>query len=223
MTEQLPFSSREVRWFFDGPLEQRKGLARWFFGALPFAKRGEVPPAALEARLGNAPDVYLPLPGHADMGIKWREGLLQVKGRVATVGPVTFCRGHAGLVERWFKWSYAGLPDEYRALFDAKQPLRTVSVAKQRALRLVDLQNGVADAAEVGIDARLDCGIAAEITDIEIGGRRICSLGFEAFPDAAISGDVFDDAVAAFLHSLREPVLRLEQSMSYPAWLESGL
>ena len=223
MTDQSPFSSREVRWFFEGSLGANGGLLRWFDSAEPFARKGDVPAAALQGRLDDAPDAYLLLPGHADMGIKWREDLLQIKGRVASVGPTPFGGGHEGIVERWIKWSYADLPDEYRALFESGQERRIVSVSKTRAVRLIDLQHGVADAAEVAVQTWLDCGIAAEITALEIEGKEYCTLGFEAFPDHAISRDVFDDAVAAFLDALDEPVLRAGQSTSYPAWLQSLL
>ena len=223
MTDQLPFSSREVRWFFEGSLDANGRLLRWFHSAEPFARRGDVPPAVLQRRLDDAPDVYLLLPGHADMGIKWREGLLQIKGRVASVGPTPFGGGHEGIVERWIKWSYADLPGGYRALFESGQERRVVSVSKTRAVRLIDLQHGVADAAEVDVQTWLDCGIVAEITDLEIEGKQHCTLGFEAFPDRAISSEVFDQAVAVFLDTLDEPVLRAGQSMSYPAWLQNLL
>ena len=221
MTEQLPFSSREVRWFFEGALQDNDELMEWFRSAKPFARKRDVPAPALQGRLDDAPDVYLMLPGHTDMGIKWREGLLQIKGRVASVGPRSYCNRHEGIVERWVKWSYADLPEQYRALFESGQQQRTVRVSKTRAVRMVDLQHGIAGAAEVDIKNWLDCGIAAEITDLEVEGRKYCTLGFEAFPDDAITREVFDDSVSAFLDSLGDPVLRIGQSMSYPAWLQS--
>ena len=155
------------------------------------------------------------------MGIKWREGLLQIKGRVENVGPTTFCGKHQGIVERWIKWSYAELPEHYRALFEPGQQLSTISVTKTRSIRLIDLQKGVADAEEVDIRTWLDCGISAEITHLAIDGKDYHSLGFEAFPDNATSTEAFNDAVAVFLNTLDEPLLQIEQSMSYAAWLQA--
>ena len=152
------------------------------------------------------------------MNVKWREGLLQIKGRITTVGPATFCDRHDGVVERWIKWSYAGLPGPCRALFEPGAR-RTIGISKTRAVRLIDLDDGITGAVEVDIKTWLDRGVAAEITDLEIDGNAYCTLGFEAFPDAAITADVFDDVVSAFLDTLDEPALRAEQSMSYPAWL----
>lgn len=223
MTARSPFSSREVRWFIEGSLQENDGLLRWFHSAEPFARQGDVPAPALEGRLDDAPDVYLLLPGHTDMGIKWREGMLQIKGRVASVGSASYRSRHEGIVERWIKWSYADLPEHYRALFQSGQQRHPVSVSKRRAVRLVDLQQGVAGAMEVDQKTWLDCGIAAEITDLEVGKEKYCTLGFEAFPDSAISREVFDGAVTAFLDALGEPVLRAGQSMSYPAWLQHFL
>jgi hypothetical protein len=217
MTVQLPFASREVRWFFDGPLSAHGALEDWFFGCAPFERAGGVGAPAWQPRRDDAPDVYLLLPGQADMGIKWREGLLQVKGLVASLGRRDYCGRHAGSVERWIKWSYANLPDGYADLFDSPA-VTTVAVHKSRAVRLVELR---ADARfEVDPGSVLDCGIAVELTRIVVAGQACCSLGFEAFPDDWLTDAVFDTAVAGFLGSLDALRLDAARSMSYAAWLD---
>ena len=54
------------------------------------------------------------------MGIKWREGTLQIKGRIEDQGARRFGTRNEGRVQRWIKWTYAEVPAAYRALFDAE-------------------------------------------------------------------------------------------------------
>jgi hypothetical protein len=216
MTVQLPFASRELRWFFEGPLSDQPALEDWFFGCAPFATAGDVGAPVWQPRRDDAPDVYLLLPDQGDMGIKWREGLLQVKGLVADLGRREYCGRHAGNVERWIKWSYADLPDGYADLFGSPA-VTTVAVHKSRAVRLVDL--GAGARVEVSPETVLDCGIAVELTRIVVDGHAHCSLGFEAFPDDRLTDAVFDAAVTGFLGSLDALRLDADRSMSYAAWL----
>ena len=216
MTVQQPFTSREVRWFFEGPLSLNSALRDWFFDCAPFGRGDGVTAPAWRPRRNDEPDIYLLLPGRENMGIKWREGLLQVKGLVAGVGERAFCERHAGSVERWIKWSYDSLPAEYAALFTATG-VTTASVGKTRALRLVDL--APPSPVEVDPETIVKVGMGVELTQIVVEDREHCSLGFEAFPDERLTEAMFATAVEVFLESLVEIRLDAERSMSYAAWL----
>lgn len=221
MTNSRVFTSIEVRWFFDGPADARPALRRWFETAEPLPKRAGTRIPEWRSRLDDLPDVYLLLPGAQDMGIKWREGLLQIKGLVESAGHNDFGNGHSGAVERWIKWSYAGMPAAYRQLFtDASLPgVRHVAVRKTRALRLLQVDSPEHAVAEVAANSMLEHGIAVELTDLEVSGSKFCSLGFEAFPDEPALAEVFDASVSRFLSGLAEPTLDAERSLSYPAFL----
>src|SRR5204863_427567 len=67
---QTMFSSQEVRWFFDGSIEQFPALRSW-------VEDGARNPQWI-GRLGGKPDTYVVVPGGIDMGIKWREGQFQL-------------------------------------------------------------------------------------------------------------------------------------------------
>ena len=218
MTIQLPFASREIRWFFEGPLSDFLALEDWFCRCAPFQKADDAGTPKWQPRRADEPDVYLLLPGQEDMGIKWREGLLQIKGLVESLGQREFLARHVGTVERWIKWSYRELPEGYADLF-ASPAVEIVAVHKVRALRLLDLAPD--RPIEVSPDTWLDVGMTVELTRIVVGDRDYCSLGFEAFPDPVIAPAIFDDTVAAFLYELAEPLLGGAQSMSYPAWLHN--
>ena len=109
------------------------------------------------------------------MGIKWREGELQIKGRVSSLGTQVFCGRHHGVIERWVKWSYAHLPAPYQRLFLAGQEagLVTAAVRKTRALRKVRLDTLTGQAHEVDVQAFVDRGLSVELSDWKSLGRPI--------------------------------------------------
>ena len=219
MSVMSPFASIETRWFFEGDSSRNPDLRRWFESSTPFKKAAGVREPEWKGRAGGDPDVYLLLPGCTDMGVKWREGTLQVKGRVADLGQRSFGNGHAGRVQRWIKWTYPEVPAAWRALFEADRAhdLGSAAVQKTRALRMISLDSNEPE--EVAPGTVLERGVGFEMTDVELNGERHCSVAFEAFPDDASAETGFNAAVAGFLGGLAG-TLRPGASMSYPEWLQ---
>lgn len=212
-----PFFSHEVRWFFDGTADEHASLKRWFETVSPLRKVDGVGAPAWKGRLDDEPDRYLVVPGSDDMGIKWREGEFQVKGRVAPLGVQVFADRHQGNVERWVKWSYEKLPDTYRDIFAGKL---TIPVEKTRALRKVRLDTSSGAMEEVDAGALVDRGIGIELTNLVVADEPYCSLAFEAFPDDSAMHASFTRVVSTFLATLPNDVhLDQASSLSYPAWL----
>lgn len=224
MAESNPFATHEIRWFFEGKADFHDSLKRWFETVAPIAKNPGVGPPVWKRRLDDQPDVYLIVPASDDMGIKWREGELQIKGRVTSLGTRVFCGRHQGEIERWMKWSYANTPTSYQRLFDKGKEtgLVTVSVRKTRALRKVQLDTSTGEAREVDAKTVLDIGLGFELTDLEVAGKAYCSLAFEAFPSDSAIDAAFPQLVECFLDGLTEIDLTAAHSQSYPAWL-SGI
>ena len=212
----LPFASIETRWFFAGESRQHPELRDWFETCEPFA--GDLAEPAWKGRAGGEPDIYLLMPGCTDMGVKWREGTLQIKGCVADLGARRFGKRHHGRVQRWIKWTYTEVPAAYRALFDGSgdKGIETASVHKTRALRMISLDSGAP--AEVTPGTALERGVGVEMTDFELRGERYCSIAFEAFPDDAAAVAGFDSVVSGFLETLGRS-LPVDASLSYPEWL----
>ena len=106
----MPSSTLEIRWFFSGSLEQSgSGVEVWFTSRPRYGGSDRAAPIAWDpAPPAWRQDRYLLVPGSDDMGIKWREGRLEIKGRTSTSGPRVFAPGIAGECEHWLKWSYAG-------------------------------------------------------------------------------------------------------------------
>lgn len=214
----LPFASIETRWFFDGAADHQPQLRQWFESSAPFPRRRDVGKPQWQDRTGGQPDVYLLMRGCSDMGVKWREGSLQIKGRVADLGARRFSARHEGRVQRWVKWTYTQIPAAYRALFEtgSRRGLETASVYKTRGLRLVSLDSGTPE--EVAAGTVLGRGVGFEMTDILLDGERCCSIAFEAFPDDATTAGGFDAVVAGFVRELAV-TLPIDASKSYPDWL----
>jgi hypothetical protein len=213
-----PFTSIETRWFFEGGTGRYPGLRRWFETSRPFPRDAGVAAPEWRGRAGGEPDVYLLMPNCTDMGVKWREGTLQIKGRVEDLGARRFDARHEGRVQRWIKWTYSDVPAAYRALFadSERYGLAAAAVHKTRALRMISLD--AAEPREVGPDPVLDRGVGFEMTELQLDDKRYCSVAFEAFPDDAVTAAGFDTVVAGFLRLLDDP-LHLEASMAYPDWL----
>lgn len=221
MVKTIPLASHEVRWFFEGRANQHESLKRWFETVAPIPKDSGVGPPVWKIRLNDEPDVYLLVPGSDDMGIKWREGELQIKGRVSSIGTQVYCERHQGKIERWVKWSYSDMPAGYKRLFviGKETGLITASVRKTRALRKVRLDTMTGKAQEVDAETFVDRGLGFELTDLEVAGKAYCSLAFEAFPNDSAMDTAFTDAVEAFLDGLKDVDLTAACSQSYPAWL----
>jgi hypothetical protein len=221
----VPLSTLEVRWFFAGPLEASgPGMEDWFRTRPPFGGSGRprtlvwepLPPAWRQDR-------YLLVPDHDDMGIKWREGRLEIKGREAALGPEAFAPGIEGMCERWLKWSYAGAPIERRflGLFQGGGADGILLVEKRRLHRCIRLDAAAGDV-EVGCDVPRQRGVNVELALIRIpgsGAEADCSLAFEAFPGDARMLEDLAAVVAGFLAGCPALPLTADRSMSYPRWL----
>jgi hypothetical protein len=193
----MPLITCEMRWLLEGPLPEE--ALRWF-------DRGRQPAAPAWRE-----DRYL-LPGVADMGIKEREGRLEIKGRTAKLGahaPTTEIEGNA---ERWCKWTYdAAVAERFRVC-------HAVVVGKGRVQKHFLLESGepAQPTAQRDVTRR---GFSLELTRIRPGaGGDYWSLGIEAAPDdATLLADLLR-ALADILQGFPLPLPR-SCSKSYPRWL----
>jgi hypothetical protein len=220
-----PLLTREVRWFLEGSLEEHAPVKDWFETVRPIPCTAHLGRPAWRERTGGEPDRYLLVPGNEDMGIKWREGQLQVKGRLADQGHLFFGERHEGIVECWVKWSWPGDPESCRALFRENDSERnTVAVHKVRAVRKIRFGEAAGEFAEVAEDEVFARGLGFELSEVSIGEKRWSSLAFEGFPEVPSSGEPslaedFAASVEMLLSEYPGEVLTVERSMSYPAFL----
>lgn len=213
----MPLITREVRWFFDGSLPVTS--AAWFAGARTGGQgcfESAVQP--LEWRI----DSYLRLPNADDVGVKLRQGRLEIKGCHSLVGMQRFGEDVEGEVSCWTKWTIdiperEGSPGAWPAL----DHLAFLPVAKQRLQRSVLFTQE--DMVEVPAGQKIDYGLHMELTRLRVADAPTdthWSIGFEAFPEEPCGSPVFAKAVSRLLDGCPAKPLGAEDSMPYPRWLK---
>ena len=191
----------EVRWFYPGQVPGQ--LVAWFRQVV-----GEP-----EEQLGRV-DHYLRLESTEALGIKMREGRIEIKQRQQRLGLVRFQVGIAGQVEAWRKWSF-GLA--WAGAF--APPSSWIAVEKKRTLHRVQIGGeGLIVPLPAGSYEAVGCGL--ELTRIGVGGAIWWSLGLESFgPEATLRDSLM--AVAGHLFaSGTVPQLEAAVSCGYPRWLQ---
>ncbi len=213
----MRLSTIEVRWFWVGGLDANSELKSVFESIRPIERRSDVRGVRWSQ---PREDVYLLVPSAEDLGIKWREGELQVKGRRALVGEMVFGGRIRGIVEHWTRWSHKGpaVDASLKPLFTSGDPKTTITVWKRRALRKVRL-DPFGRAQEVPDSEPIDRGVNCELTDLKVYGSAYASLAFEAFPDDSEMPEQFSRVVTAFLARFDPTTFDRAESTSYPGWL----
>jgi hypothetical protein len=219
----MMLSSHEVRWFFRGAVDQHKGLRKWAEFTSPIERDPGIGAPEWKGRLNGKPDVYLIVPEHVDMGIKWREGQLQIKGLQCALGTHVFTGGRQGRVERWIKWSYEGevIDQAFAGWFSEGGVTgpRGIEVFKTRCLRKARLDPQSGKAKEVSPEEHIERGCALEVSDLRVGTDSYSSVAFEGFPDDSAMHADFNHFVNTFLNDLPDIPMSAANSMGYPAWL----
>jgi len=194
--------------------------ARWFC-------RGMVPRSVLEwfQAGGSHPyepfsrtDYYLRRPAGDTLGIKLREGRIEIKQRQREYGLQRLHQRVAGQVEGWGKWSFAlAGADSGISGVVASDPA-WVGVKKERRLRVYQL---TADkeviATSAGENPAQGCGV--ELTQVSVGEQVWWSLGFEAFGVESTQQDSLLRIARHVLSASEPPALDAQDSRSYPQWL----
>lgn len=221
------FHSAEIRWFL--PEQGRwDAMLQWFLRNGELALLAETEPYVRQA--DAAPfvkqelprtDEYLLLPNCETVGVKQRQGRLEVKALAA--GPRPFAQdGVAGRVDEWVKWSLKPAASIASALeAELHQSGVWCAVEKRRSTqKYAAVAGGVAP---VSPDAWPDAGCNIELTLAGVGHEKESWLtfGFEAFGSADQVGGLLAEAVAHFFaaHGLPPLALSEDSSLSYPAWL----
>lgn len=194
------YSTAEVRWFTRGPLPEP--VVAWFEAV------------AGAPAWGERTDCYVRPACRDGLGVKWREGTLEVKRRLEIVGEERLHEGVVGCVERWRKWT---LPLVQAA--SVEEPAGDwVDVHKRRRIR--DWTVAGAQVRRVPDEAYVAQGCSLELGQVEVGGRVWWSVCLEAF--GADEDRLTDDLRRVARHVFANdatPTLAADRSMSYPVWL----
>jgi hypothetical protein len=202
------FPTAEVRWFTQGAIPSE--VLGWFH---------ESGSAFDEQPLRV--DYYLRIVESESMGVKLREGRLEIKQRYGKPKIVHFSEHTTGRVEKWRKWSFrlagtSSVPAGLRASSNL-----WIGVRKERKLRtylVTGTESVISDCDGKIIDH--GCGWELAKIGIEGIGEAWWSLGFEAFGREVALRDTLLHVAGQNLKKRAAPFFELENSYGYPRWLK---
>ena len=185
-------SSLEIRWFFSKPVAELQAFVLKGFRLKPLPE--------------TRTDVYYPIPGREDLGLKTREGEHQLKKRRQPGLPLYFNNSQAGYLEIWDKWVVENGIKEGRSR-------DSISIRKKRwALKFTRSETGAWEAHPY--NSYLPQGIQLEYTALSSRDRAYFTFGLEGF------GSVGQVAIERFLARVPPcPELILDHSSAYPFWI----
>jgi hypothetical protein len=195
------FPTMEVRWFSTGAIPAT--VQEWF-------QQREGQPEEQPRRT----DYYVRSEDGESLGIKLREGRLEVKQRLRELGGFRFHDRVAGRVEHWYKRSFAFTP--------GVSPLpgsSWIGVRKERSLYRYQLTAGRQLVAVSTADyVRAGCDL--ELTSVSVAGQAWWSLGLEAHGDEGTLQDMLFLVAPQVFAGGEPPALQASDSYGYPRWLE---
>ncbi|HZC68071.1 MAG TPA: hypothetical protein VE201_05575 [Nitrospirales bacterium] len=209
-------TTAEVRWFFEGPIPDE--IEQWFCRS------------NLALNAGPREDHYLLFPAALGLGLKLREGRLEIKLLVESLGVRTFTADVAGTVQVWKKEAYGEPAVKEFERLRTSAPHLWIAVRKERTLRKFSLDGTTI--VEVPADKLfLRDGCNAELTKVTVDGSAYWSFNFEAYGNLTKVEDHLQQVVVHILKDERR--LRLfktsapstdafsdQHSYSYSEWLE---
>jgi len=200
------FPTVEVRWFYSGTILPQ--VLEWFR-----ERQGQPEEPAYRV------DYYLHFPDGDSLGIKLREGKLEIKRRHRQYGVVEFHERAAGLVEYWRKWSFELMQASVRFGDGMAPDSSWIGVSKQRWLcRYRITVDGTI--VPMGASGYPEQGCHLELTSIKAKGREGWTWGFEAFGEETALRENLVLVATQIFAALDPPiVLDVGHSYSYPAWL----
>ncbi|UCF05164.1 MAG: hypothetical protein JSV33_14800 [bacterium] len=198
--------SLEVRWFREGTAPDE--VLEWFL-------HGEPVPGTPETRT----DCYLRTRCGGSLGLKLREGRIEVKQRQHRFGERRFHETVWGEPELWYKWSYE-LADPGEPFLEPAtgRPL-WIAVRKRRWLRRYRIAgDGSVGAVEAGRWCESGCEL--EFTTIEVGDGRWWTIGFEAYGGEEVLQDNLLLVAEHVFSAAEPPAFDSSHSFGFPFWLE---
>lgn len=197
-------TTAELRWFYPGKLPQ--AVIHWFNNE-QLGKHL----APTEER----EDTYLYVPESDFVGIKLRQGRLEIKWRKAELDNLEFGKV-TGKAEKWAKWLCEDASNESfqpQVVIGKKAWVSIQKVRTQRKYQVSLEQTVVA----IPINDSSDRICSVELTQLKIHNDLWWSLAFEA------SGNELTDTLKIVaewvLQFYCEPTLSLPDSYAYPIWL----
>jgi hypothetical protein len=199
------FPTMEVRWFYQGVIPPK--VATWF-------QQAAHPPVEEPRRV----DYYLRLEEERALGIKLREGRVEIKQRFHEGGVVRFQEQAAGVMEGWGKWSFPLAETEGWPASGVGASPAWIGVQKERKLRRVRL-TGDREMVAIPPAEWPERGCDFELVRIRVRGQEWWSVCFESFGDPSSLLENLLLTAKRILGDGTPLPLEAESSYAYPHWL----
>lgn len=198
------FKSREIRWFIK---TVNPAITRWFSG------NGQT-----FENTDSRTDFYLPLADKTDIGIKLREGNIEIKQRINQAEKGEISAIAKGNFENYIKWSFStATEDELSRDILQKNKYTWLEVKKERmGFKLLETEKG--KTSMVNIDEDIPYGCQIEYTRININNNTWYSFGLEWFGPEHIRVEP-----GIIEEILGNAFLKREQSMGYAELINKKL
>ncbi|OKH23684.1 hypothetical protein [Chroogloeocystis siderophila] len=199
-------TTAELRWFYPGKLPQH--VCQWF----EQDQLGYLAPAE------KRQDIYLYVPESDFVGIKLRQGRLEIKWRKAKLGDLQFGKT-TGKAEKWAKWLCEDASNEIFQPQEVISKKAWVSINKVRTQRKYQLSARQEVIAIEINDSSSNRTCNVEITELEVNRHPWWSLAFEASTDDELPLENLK-CVAEWIFKTYPGELESENSYAYPTWLD---
>ena len=152
------------------------------------------------------------------MGIKIREGRIEIKSRFDDYGNIKFNEQIEGRVEHWQKWSFNIEETDlnYRNVLETTSSW--IGITKERKLCRYQISDNHLSILPENEFSEMICHF--ELANINIRGEDWWSLAFEAYGEGS---KLFNNLVLTVKHVFSDidlPLFNINNSFSYPKWLE---
>lgn len=196
------FKSREIRWFYPTEL---KSVEKWFMDNGYTFENAD-----------PRTDYYLPLKNQDDIGIKLREGNVEIKQRIARTKKENISELANGYFENYIKWSFSSAEKDplFQEIIEGEK-FNWLWVRKERiGYKLKENQNG--SIIRVKLDEFPEFGCQVEYTRIKIKEELWYTLCLEWFGEKEIEIDL-----SILDEMLGDQELKASNSMGYAEFLKN--
>ncbi|MEM1392502.1 MAG: hypothetical protein AAF757_11120 [Cyanobacteria bacterium P01_D01_bin.116] len=197
----------EVRWFYSGDIPEN---TEYWFRHSCVVSHSKLP----EKR----EDVYLYTPNCDYLGIKLRQGGLEVKWRYPENSSIQFGSAVEGNIEKWKKWRCLDSSEESFEFAQIDDNPVWVKVGKIRYCQLYTVVSKLPKAVSTDID--IDNGCSLELTSIEINGDKWWTIALESFGENCNLKDNLQATADFVFNSYDAFPLQADNSYSYPSLLK---
>jgi hypothetical protein len=220
------YHSAELRWFLPEQ-DEWDPLLKWYRlqDQLPLRENGQYDPKTAAGPFvkleQERTDEYLLLPDCGIVGVKQRQGKLEVKALVADSRPFALSAA-VGRVDQWVKWSFEpseAIAEQFEIELDQSGPWRRV--VKKRYTQKISLDSGRPVAVSPNQYPDTGCNVELTMINVKASVGTWLTFGFEAFGPSGRVMALLDEAVRHFFAAHGPAPVRLDgrDSLSYPAWL----